>query len=39
MIQTMENLAAVYPNEADFNNTNKLRALELGSDVNNYRNT
>lgn len=39
MIQTMENLAAVYPNEADFNNTSKLRTLSLGSDIANYRNT
>lgn len=39
MIQTMENLAVVYPNEADFNNTSKLRTLALGSAAENYRNT
>lgn len=39
MLQTIENLSIVYPNEADFNNTNKLRSVALGSDAVGYRNS
>lgn len=39
MIQTIQGLSNVYPNEADFNNANKLRELELGSDATGYYNS
>ena len=39
MLQTIKGLSNVYPNEADFNNTNKLRELELGSDTPGYYNS
>lgn len=39
MIQTFKGLSNVYPNEADFNNANKLRELELGSDTEGYYNS
>ena len=39
MIQTFKGLSNVYPNEADFNNANKLRELELGSDTKGYYNS
>ena len=39
MVQTIQGLSNVYPNEADFNNANKLRELELGSDATGYYNS
>lgn len=39
MMQTIKGLSNVYPNEADFNNANKLRELELGSPAEGYYNS